>query len=99
MIENLLKFSSRRSALLGGQIRFAPQVDWVESTWAFSSQFVRRSRGERFHRFSAVTASKRDGRMNHWHVYGLHQCVLGEALAKIAGQTSQLARIHPSARV
>src|ERR1700722_2781562 len=84
MVKNLSKLTRRRSTLLGGQIRIAPQVDRIEARCP--PQFVRSSRHERLHRLARVVTSKRDDGTNHGQVLEAHNRILRETIVDIGSK-------------
>src|ERR1700687_3440925 len=89
VIENFLKLDLRGGALLRGQIRFAAQVNGIQTKSESTvrvSQFIRGRGRERVDSPCSIAVPKGYGGMNHGQVIEPHNCIFGEAFAEIAGK-------------
>src|ERR1700722_3097862 len=93
VIHNFLKLTSGLSTLLRRQVRFASQINRIESEGESRirlSHFIRRSRRERVDGLFAVTAVNRDCSPDHWEKVELYDGVFAETFAQIGGQSPGL---------
>src|SRR5579859_1340525 len=93
MVQNLLKFSGGRCALLRRQVRFASQVNRIESKRKRGirlSEFIGCRYGKGVDGLFAVAAVKRDCRPDHRNKIELYDGVFAETLSQIGGQSRGL---------
>src|SRR5580704_15384183 len=93
MIQNFLKFSGSRHTLLRRQIRFAPQINGIESKRKRGirlSEFIRRRYNKGVDGLFAVAAVKRDCRPDHRDKIELYDGVFAETFDQVAGQSRGL---------
>src|SRR5580698_3404746 len=88
VIENFLELTGRRRALLRREVRFAAQINGIESKGEGRirlSEFIGRRRRKRVDGLFAVTAVKCDRSANHWDKIELYDGVFAKTFPQIGG--------------